>query len=71
MVTSLAGFFLVKIKMIKYNPLIGSANTIRTALGIAPINGPKNGIIFVTPTITLTSNVYGIFRKLKHTKHRK
>ena len=34
---------------------IGSTKRINRALGIAPINGPKNGITFVTPTITLTS----------------
>ena len=42
---------------------------IKIALGIAPIYGPKNGITFVTPTITLTSNVYGIFNILSPIKH--
>ena len=44
-----------RMNMIKYSPLIGSASIMRIALGIAPIYGPKNGITFVTPTITLTS----------------
>ena len=35
----------------KYRALIGSINKIRNALGIAPINGPKNGITLVTPII--------------------
>ena len=29
---------------------------IRIALGIAPINGPKNGIMFVTPIMTEISS---------------
>ena len=44
-------------KMMKYNPLIGLASKISSALGIAPIKGPKNGMMLVTPTITLTSSV--------------
>ena len=43
-------------------PLIGFANRISNVLGIAPIYGPKNGITLVTPTITLTNIVYGIFK---------
>ena len=31
----------------------------KTAEGIAPINGPKNGITFVTPTITPISGANG------------
>ena len=44
-------------KMIKKIPAFGFANKIKTALGIPPIYGPKNGMIFVIPTITLTINV--------------
>ena len=39
----------------------GSTSRISNALGTAPINGPKNGITFVTPTMTLTSSAYGMF----------
>ena len=34
----------------------------RRALGTAPMNGPKTGIIFVTPIIRLTRELYGIER---------
>ena len=54
----------------KYIPFIGSASAIRTALGIAPIYGPKNGITLVTPTITLTSIAYGIFKIDVPIKHK-
>ena len=37
-------------------------------VGIPPINGPKNGIMFVTPTIVLISSEYGI---LVHTQKMK
>ena len=50
-----------KIKIRKYTPFIGSTKRIKIVLGIAPIKGPKNGIIFVTPTIVLISTGYGIF----------
>ena len=42
---------------------------IRIALGTAPMYGPKNGMTFVTPTITLTNNVYGIFKIDNPKKH--
>jgi hypothetical protein len=51
-----------RMKIRKYTPLIGSFSKIRTALGIAPIYGPKKGITLVTPTITLIKSMYGIFR---------
>ena len=35
----------------KYNAFKGSKHSIRNALGIPPIYGPKNGITFVTATI--------------------
>ena len=40
--------------------LNGSSIRIRKALGTAPINGPKYGIIFVMPIITETSSENGI-----------
>lgn len=40
--------------------LTGSAINIIKIDGMAPIYGPKNGIIFVMPTITLTRTAYGI-----------
>ena len=44
----------------KYRPLIGSARAISMTLGTAPTYGPKNGMTFVTPTITATNRLYGI-----------
>jgi hypothetical protein len=38
----------------------GSCNKSMNVLGIAPINGPKNGIMFVMQTNVLISNAYGI-----------
>ena len=40
-------------------------NKIIIADGIAPINGPKNGIIFVIPIITEINNEYGILKIVK------
>ena len=37
--------------------------------GIPPMNGPKKGIMFVTPTTTLISSGYGILRRLNPMKH--
>ena len=31
-----------------------------SAVGTAPMNGPKTGMMFVTPTTTLTSTTYGM-----------
>ena len=42
------------------NAFVGDTNSIIIPDGIAPINGPKNGIIFVTPIITDINKVYGI-----------
>ena len=39
-------------------------------LGMAPINGPKNGMMFVTPTTTLMSIAYGMRSAVIPTKHR-
>ncbi len=36
----------------KYSDCVGSSSKSISADGIAPIKGPKNGITFVTPTIT-------------------
>ena len=52
----------ISIKISRYRPCIGSVIVTIITQGTAPISGPKNGITFVTPTITLTSSVYGIFR---------
>jgi hypothetical protein len=38
--------------------LSGVVKRIRSPLGIAPINGPKNGIIFVIPITTLIRTEY-------------
>ncbi len=53
----------------KYKACFGLTSSISNALGIAPIYGPNTGIIFVTPTITLTSIVYGSFSMLMAAKH--
>ena len=37
---------------------------------MAPINGPKNGMMFVTPTTTLMSIAYGMRSAVIPTKHR-
>ena len=44
-------------KMTKIRHLVGSTIRMIKALGTAPISGPKNGMMFVTPTMTLTSSV--------------
>ena len=56
-------------KITKYSPFIGSTIKINIAVGIAPINGPKYGITFVTPTNTLTKSAYGILNILTPIKH--
>ena len=38
------------------------------AHGMAPKNGPKKGIMFVTPIITLTKAAYGVPKMLVPTK---
>ena len=45
---------------INHRDFIGDTKKIIIAEGIAPINGPKKGIIFVIPTIKDTKIVYGI-----------
>ena len=47
----------------------GSEMSSSSAEGIAPIKGPKNGITFVTPTITLMSTEYSSFMSFIATKH--
>ena len=42
----------------------------RIAHGAAPINGPKNGITFVTPMITLISSSYGSLNRCIRIKQR-
>ena len=49
--------------------LTGSTKSIKAADGIAPMNGPKYGMIFVTPTITATISGYGIWKINMKTKH--
>jgi len=49
---------------------MGLVNKIKKKQGIAPIKGPKKGITLVTPTITDTRRVYGIFIMLKTKKVR-
>ena len=51
----------IRIKIENSNALNGSTNNRIRILGTAPKNGPNTGIIFVTPTTTLISGVYGIF----------
>ena len=43
-----------------HNALTGDTNIIITNDGIAPKNGPKNGIMLVIPIMTDISIVYGI-----------
>ena len=49
--------------------LIGSIIKIRKTLGTAPIIGPKYGITFVMPTITLTSSTNGSCKIVIPRKH--
>ena len=46
----------ITMKITKIRHLSGSTSRMMKALGIAPISGPKNGMTFVTPMITLTSS---------------
>ena len=43
-------------KMTKYSACIGLMTIMRMVLGTAPMNGPKNGMMFVTPMITAISS---------------
>ena len=45
---------------INHNALIGDTHNIIIADGIAPKNGPKNGIILVIPITTDIRSIYGI-----------
>ena len=57
-------------KMMNGMTCFGAAISSRTALGIAPKNGPKNGITLVTPIITLISATKFIFMKDIAIKHK-
>ena len=46
----------------KIRHLVGLTIRMISALGTAPMSGPKKGMMFVTPMMTLTSRVYGICR---------
>ena len=48
--------------MRKYTHWSGLTKNTRNAAGIAPMNGPKKGITFVTPIMTLKSIGNGIFK---------
>ena len=52
-------------RMIKYRAFSGLTQMTRKAVGIAPMKGPKNGMIFVTPIITAIRYVYGILMTLQ------
>ena len=54
----------------KYKACIGSINKMSNKDGMAPRKGPKNGIILVTPIITLINTLNGVPIMLVHTKHR-
>ena len=54
----------------KYSACTGSINNINIKEGTAPRNGPKNGTILVTPTITLIKTLNGVPIMLVHTKHK-
>ena len=59
----------IKTNIAKYNACFGFTIKIRTILGIAPRYGPKNGIIFVIPTITLIRSGYGNCNNVIPMKH--
>ena len=47
-------------KITKMSACIGEAVKMMSADGIAPMKGPKNGMMFVMPTIKLTSTAYSM-----------
>ena len=53
-----------------FSAAIGSTMSKMIMEGIAPIKGPKNGMMFVTPTTTLMSIVIGISNIVSTTKQR-
>ena len=57
------------IQMINTTNMIGSSISANNAPGTAPINGPKNGMIFVTPTTTLISTAYRMCTAEVNIKH--
>ena len=54
--------------MRRYTVFTGSTINTISRLGTAPINGPKKGMILVTPIITLIMVIYGIFITVSATK---
>ncbi len=61
----------MKIMMMNLRAAMGSTMRSRMTDGIAPMKGPKNGMMFVTPTITLMSMAMGRRRIDMETKHRR
>ena len=59
-----------RIRPIKYRHCFGLMRNTRIAHGTAPIKGPKNGIMFVTPMITLISSSYGSLNRFIRIKQR-
>ena len=55
-------------KIINTIHIFGDSTRTNTADGMAPIKGPKNGIILVIPIITLISTAYGMFTILQNIK---
>ena len=56
--------------MMKYRLCIGFTISKSKADGIAPINGPKNGMMFVMPMMQLISRLYSHPKMLMMMKHR-
>ena len=57
-----------KMKMTKYRHFRGLTSRISSAQGMAPMKGPKNGMMLVTPMITANSIGYGNRNRLQHTR---
>ena len=55
-------------KMTKYRHFRGLTSRISSAQGMAPMKGPKNGMMLVTPMITANSIGYGNRNRLQHTR---
>ncbi len=53
------------IMMTKYRASIGFSSRRMNTEGIAPMNGPKNGMTLVTPTIRLIMSANGISQILR------
>ena len=52
----------------KYTLWSGSMIKMRKMHGMAPMNGPKNGMMFVTPMMVEMSAGYGNRNRLQHTR---